>query len=308
VTPRNAAAHAVLHCNLNTADRSVAGRFYTEVLGMRRRMESVGTGSDASSMGITEPADSETSFLYDWRGPRQAPALEVVEWTKPRTEGSVSTDVSAVGLRAVGFSVESLATVRTALARGGRDSRLLPPDWSSGPALWTLDPDGVTVEIIESGSPGPSLSHLRLNCTNLPRSVAWYERIGFQVVAKETSKLTPGRPFGLSEDAELATASLHLAGNPEFRLELVEWVRPRTTGAIEGTGNTRGLWRAALAVDDVRMAYRQLADEGVADRDPEWIPLADTPLGGLWVLFLADPDGVVMELVERPRSELAPRR
>jgi hypothetical protein len=38
--------------------------------------------------------------------------------------------------------------------------------------------------------------------------------------------------------------------------------------------------------------------------DPVEIPMPDTPTGGFTVLFLADPDGTVVELAERraPRS------
>ncbi|MEX5636855.1 hypothetical protein [Parafrankia sp. FMc2] len=38
--------------------------------------------------------------------------------------------------------------------------------------------------------------------------------------------------------------------------------------------------------------------------EPLFIPMLDTPTGGFTVLFLADPDGAVVELVERPRSQV----
>jgi hypothetical protein len=54
----------------------------------------------------------------------------------------------------------------------------------------------------------------------------------------------------------------------------------------------------ALAVDDVRAAYEARADT-VQIKAPEYVPLPGTPLDGLWVSFLRDPDGVTIELVER---------
>jgi hypothetical protein len=36
--------------------------------------------------------------------------------------------------------------------------------------------------------------------------------------------------------------------------------------------------------------------------DPWFFAMPDVPTGGFTALFLADPDGVVVELVERPRS------
>jgi hypothetical protein len=38
--------------------------------------------------------------------------------------------------------------------------------------------------------------------------------------------------------------------------------------------------------------------------EPVHIPMPDTPTGGFTVLFLRDPDGVVVEFVHRPRSSV----
>ena len=70
-------------------------------------------------------------------------------------------------------------------------------------------------------------------------------------------------------------------------------VLQRTTAATPA-----GLFRMALAVDDVRAAYEGCAD-AVQIGEPEYVPLPGTPLGGLWVSFLRDLDGVTVELVER---------
>jgi catechol 2,3-dioxygenase-like lactoylglutathione lyase family enzyme len=82
-------------------------------------------------------------------------------------------------------------------------------------------------------------------------------------------------------------------------------------GAARGDGasrpaNTQGLYRMALAVDDVRAAAGALAADGRCGKVPETvtIPMPDTPTGGFTVLFLADPDGAVVELAERPRSQV----
>jgi hypothetical protein len=57
----------------------------------------------------------------------------------------------------------------------------------------------------------------------------------------------------------------------------------------------------ALAVDDVRETVASArADDRLDPSEPVHIPLPDTPLGGLWVSFLRDPDGVTVEFVERP--------
>jgi hypothetical protein len=56
----------------------------------------------------------------------------------------------------------------------------------------------------------------------------------------------------------------------------------------------------ALAVPDVRAAVGAARRSGgIEASDPSFIPLPGTPLGGLWVSFFRDPDGVMVEYVER---------
>ena len=97
------------------------------------------------------------------------------------------------------------------------------------------------------------------------------------------------------------TATLTLDG--ACHLELTQWIEPVSTGHPYPRGNHRGLYRFALAVDDVRASYETLAESAAyVIEAPRYVPLPGTPLGGLWISFLKDPDGVVVELIERPRS------
>jgi catechol 2,3-dioxygenase-like lactoylglutathione lyase family enzyme len=236
-----------LYCTLNTGDQAATTRFYADLLGLRPRRE----------------PESGRSFLYDWRGPRHAPGIQLVQ--RPQS-GQRPT--------ALGFRVKSLSALPA-----GYNLRPLP----AGTGLWTRDPDGVPVEVIETplaDGAGPELSHLRLTCSDLGRSIEWYQRLGFHVAAKEMSKLLPG-------DIEIATASLRLDDGADFHLELVQWISP------PAGGRTGGLGRVTLAVDDVRMAHRRLG----TTRAPDWLPVR----GGRWVLSLRDPDGVRLALVESPR-------
>ncbi|MBX6387737.1 MAG: VOC family protein, partial [Frankia sp.] len=137
--------------------------------------------------------------------------------------------------------------------------------------------------------------HERMRCTDLDRTVAWYEGIGWRVRARGSG------PGGAP------TASLVLPEDPTFSLEFEQ--RPLPVGAtLAQPSNTQGLYRIALAVEDVLAAYAALAAEdtvvGAFGRSlaPVTIPMPDTPTGGFTVLFLADPDSAVVELVERSRS------
>jgi hypothetical protein len=61
-------------------------------------------------------------------------------------------------------------------------------------------------------------------------------------------------------------------------------------------------------VDEVQDAYAVLAPGAPGLSAPEFVELPGTRLGGVTVLFLRDPDDVVVELVGRPRSAMTARR
>ncbi|SHN16306.1 VOC family protein [Cryptosporangium aurantiacum] len=278
-------AHAALHCNLNTVDLAAAEAFYTEALGLRARMRSISVSTDGTPMGLGPDTASTTAFLWDHRGPRAAPALELVGWERPAT---VPAETAPRGFVAVGFRVNSLPAAGDRLRSAGAAVDEVPPVPVRGSlrsALRTVDPDGVTVEIVEVADADDStaaLSHLRVYCTDLARATGWYEGIGFVVGATGAG-----------------TASVALPEDPTFSLELTEHpAAPQTDRAA----NTQGLYRIALAVDDVRAAHAVLAERTDGVPEPVFIPMPDIPTGGFTVLFLADPDGAVVELVERPRS------
>ncbi|MFI7194212.1 VOC family protein [Nocardia nova] len=275
-------------------DQARAEAYYTTLFEVVPRMRSTGKGVDATCMGMPSSIDSETVFLYDQRGPRAAAALELVEWQAPAT-AALRLSPGTPGLAAIGYRVPSLSRTRRRLAEAGHD----PVKVAGGslvrgahrPAVRVQDPDGVVVELVEIES-APSdpqtalISHERLSCSDLPASLRWYSRIGFAERAR-------------GED----WVSLILPEDPTFSLELEQ--APPSAVAPQRAANTQGLYRMALAVDDVRAAHAALAAAGHPGlQQPSFIPMPDVPTGGFTVLFLADPDGVVVELVDRPRTEV----
>src|SRR6202034_2602447 len=110
-------------------------------------------------------------------------------------------------------------------------------------------------------------------------------------------------------DAVLSYASMVTDGDPSFSLELTQWEDPKPVGAASSPAYHRGLYRIALGVDDVNAAYETpAACEGPAADAPLTPPevgeLPGTRLGGVTVLFMRDPDGVVVELGGRSRSHM----
>ena len=66
----------------------------------------------------------------------------------------------------------------------------------------------------------------------------------------------------------------------------------------------RSQYQRAAQASGSRGAVERLRGLGWSVAEPEFIPMVDTPTGGFTVVVLTDPDGVVAELVARPRSEV----
>lgn len=286
-SPRPQHAHAAMHCNLNTVDLSATESFYRVVAGVEPRFRSIGTDQDATMMGLGRRTSSVTAFVWDERGPRAAPALELVGWSDPGTVAPLPGD--RAGFAAIGYRVPDLEVVRPSLTALGATSGTVVARGRDLDALLLTDPDGVPVEVVEIGGAevdgaGPALAYERLDVTDLARSLAWYAFIGFSVVHRADTSAT----IALPED-------------PTFTLELAE--RPHLAPSPD-RANEQGLYRIALAVEDVDEAAGALRALDPETPDPVFIPMVDTPTGGFTVLFLRDPDGTVVELVARPRSEV----
>jgi catechol 2,3-dioxygenase-like lactoylglutathione lyase family enzyme len=290
----------VLHCNFNTADVEAALAFYVEGLGLSERMRSVSDDGDSTALGLPQKTRSIASFAYDYRGGRVAPAAELVEWIEPTTAGEAYATPSAIGMQAAGFAVASVDdAVAACVAAGGRSigARLQSADAAVAVDAVVADPDGVAVELwADTEVPSGRFRSVRLSVNDLAVTTAWYEAIGFKVVGGPVvGRFESEDPTWRSE----VTVQRMVPGvltNIEVHLTRFEGVE---TGRAHELPHMRGLYRMACAVEDVRKAVASTPPE-VQPGEPSFIPLHGTPLGGLWVAFMKDPDGVTIEFVERP--------
>src|SRR5271170_4019918 len=216
-TQANVQVHSLLHTNLNTVDVSAAAGFYADMLELLPGMKTARAAASGRALGVAGTPVTECWFLYDHRGPRTAPAVEVLEWETPATTGAHPAEPHHIGISSLGFAVPSIDSVRVKAARHGRPWTELaawPVRGSTTVAARTTDLDGVPVELTERPGEAPVFSHLRINVTDLDASVAWYERLGFTVKATARSAETG--------DAVLSYASMVTEGDPSFSLELTQ--------------------------------------------------------------------------------------
>jgi catechol 2,3-dioxygenase-like lactoylglutathione lyase family enzyme len=293
-----------LHTNYNCRDLPALERWYTQVLDLKPVMRTSGTGTAAEAFGIYQPTATETVFLYDHRGGRQATSIELVHWTKPETAGLPYPFPWNHGIQSLGFAVGDIGSVAArAAAAGGRVVG------QTERAALVRDPEGVAVELIAGSSERSEAHHVRLVCADIDASVAWYEAIGFRSPGRDDAPPPGGELWDGGVDHILAREVVMMAtDDPTFSLILTEWDGPPPAGPSYAMPFHQGLYRLAIAVDDVRAAYQTLRPTGVARQPPYTFALPGTPLSdGLTILFVRDPDGVLVELVERPRSHFARR-
>jgi catechol 2,3-dioxygenase-like lactoylglutathione lyase family enzyme len=300
------AARRFLHCCYCCRDADAATRFFCDVLGLELRMRSTADRVDGRQMGFPGDVETDACFVYDRRGPRVSPAIEVQAWIDPPTVGQPYAAAHDVGLQALGIGVPDLDAALERLAGSG--SVVLGRTDAASPISPTSaivrDPTGVIIDVVESRTAGEDtrMTHLRATCSDLDRSVAWYVALGFDVTDEHRRVRLPGEPFDIDGAATASVARLRLPDEP-FGLVLVEWHDPPSTGVPYDVGNHAGLYRFAIGVDDARAAYDALVRAGLAVLGPpELVELPGTNVPEMWIAFLADPDGMTIELVERPRS------
>jgi len=290
----------VLHCNFNTADVEAAMAFYVDGLGLSERMRSATEGADSGPLGLDELTDSIAAFGYDYRGGRVAPAVELVQWTKPSTEGAVYASPSAIGMQAVGFAVPSVGEhLEACVAAGGRDlgARLISSDPAVAVDAVVADPDGVAVELwADRDAPAGRFRSIRLSVNDLAVTTAWYEAIGFRCVGGPVVGRVESDDAARDREVTVQRMVPGAVTNVELHLTRFEG---EPGGQAHDRPNMRGLYRMACGVEDVRAAVAEVRP-AVEPGEPSYIPLPGTKLGGLWVAFMKDPDGVTIEFVERP--------
>ena len=124
----------------------------------------------------------------------------------------------------------------------------------------------------------PSYLHTCYRIGNIDRSVAFYEKLGFQ----ETGRM----PIG----DEAINVFMNMPGeNPVLELTYNHGVDSYELGT--------GYNHIALAVEDLEGTLGALEEDGIAPEKPPYRPGGRTE--GPMIAFVRDPDGYRVELIER---------
>lgn len=158
----------------------------------------------------------------------------------------------------------------------------------------TVTDDGSTANHVTA------VSHIGLCVSDLERSLRFYtEGLGFELAEgwDIPSKMAP-----LAEVEPPMACRSQMIVKGSARLELLGWTKPEVEGAALERRNQIGFTHLSMFVDDIRSVADRLVELGGTELTHTQLHIP-MPSGSQDVLFLADPDGVRVELVQVHTSD-----
>jgi catechol 2,3-dioxygenase-like lactoylglutathione lyase family enzyme len=143
--------------------------------------------------------------------------------------------------------------------------------------------------------------HLNLNVTDIKRSIAFYETLGFKVMHvfgdhgdAGMDKVDEGMEF---QSSRCRGAVITLGEHPRCwtKIELIEWVEPKAEAAPSRSMHTVGVSRIALRTKNLLEFIKELETKGIEMETP---PQEIDIVGAKRFALFRDPDGVLLELIE----------
>jgi catechol 2,3-dioxygenase-like lactoylglutathione lyase family enzyme len=145
--------------------------------------------------------------------------------------------------------------------------------------------------------------HVSVSTADLDRSISFYsDLLGIPMVDRGEDASEQLRQVVGVDDVSIRWADLDLG--EERVLELLEFITPRG-GSIPGSLWNPGSGHIGLWVDDLDALHARLLEANVPVRSRPVTWREPGPWDGVRILFAIDPDGVWVELVERPRAPSA---
>ena len=297
------------HVNVNCSDLERSLVFYRDLVGLRPTMRTRPERPQPGGVFGLEEAQWDAWIMAGDDAP-DGVVLDLLEWTVPPPAGSPPPSVTQLGFNRLCILTDDLAGLHQRLSEAGYDV-WSPPDWvdlgaegMAAPELFLCsDPDGTAVQFVQADN--TRLAHVNVNCSDLERSRHFYcDVLGLNPLIRSCPpEPQPGARMRIDGDAAWDAWFIGpSAPTPSgFILDLVEWTQPLPTGPGRRRANELGIFRLALATEDIHRDYAALSDAGVQCSAP---PTAVSMNPGhpsdikVNALFFEDPDGTCIELVE----------
>jgi glyoxylase I family protein len=140
------------------------------------------------------------------------------------------------------------------------------------------------------------IAHVGFSVGDLDISIPFYrDLLGFKVSydVERSGPITEGITGISGVRLRIAMLTLH-----DLHLELIQYLAP-IGGKLDLRVCNIGCSHIAFYVDDIQEAHRFLSANGVHLNSPP-NEIKDGPLAGTKSLYLFDPDGITLELMQRP--------
>lgn len=139
--------------------------------------------------------------------------------------------------------------------------------------------------------------HFNINSTNIDRSVAFYELLGFKVILDFRDGMSSAEmatAFGLPV-ANLKGVHMRIGDEPNAtRIDLLEFIDPKPTGEPYPHLYHNGIARMCLKTSNIKQDYEELKSKGVEFlSEPQLLPGTTVS-----IVCFKDPDGTFVELLE----------
>ena len=302
--PGQRISHVVV--NVTDLERSVA--FYEATTTLRVRSRFVAPEQAFGPLGI-ERAAFEGAAMADG-AVEGGPSMLLVRWKGAPAGLTTYGSFTSIGLFRLCFqSAEVERVYADVVAEGGRPfTAPLGPDGQNQkgrPVFSFPDPDGTVIEYVTR--PGPTrLYHVNCNCSDLARSSAFYEGalglIQYERLATTipvVNSFSTGGPPATFQAALLSDSPEVLPdGRPRFIFDLVEWTSPKPVGTPYRSQMNPGIVRLSIVAADLTTAHSELG--AVTNVSPVATLDYGEELGERQYFVACDPDGVTIEVVDRP--------
>jgi len=299
---------SIQHVNVNCSNLERSLRFYRDGVGLEPYSHTHPLPQEGAGFGLPGRVRWDAHLLHDDRG-LAASAVDLLEWKSPAPVGRPHREANALGFFRLCLTHPDLDALHRRLQQAGTPCRSEPAEIPVLPGhpvrfFCCEDPDGSCVEFIES--PGPvRMLHVNLNCRDLDVSSQWYQRVLGLVPIASRAEPPPsdGRGFGFDGTCRYRADFLGVPGSEgSLLIDLLEWQQPRPTGKPLAEANHLGLFRMAFMVASAEESCAELDRLGVAHSGPCWLEMGpEIPIDGLYAVFLRDPDGACLELIETPK-------
>ena len=290
----------IIHINVNCTDITSAERFFETVVGLTTANRLKAEPQPGEGMGLHGPAQWDGYAMQDasgWSGTM----VDLLQWRIPPTERQSVNGVDRLGYAWLTVEVPDMAAV-IERARQGAVPVITASDSA---ACWLRTPDGLPIEMRQAVGRQVHLAYVSVNCRDLVRTRAWYgDLFGFQALGDVQHLTLPATLAGTGAPVTVQAQRMALRGREQgFGIQLLQRTDAEALLPPLTTANAQGLFRLAVAVEDITASYNQLRTlEADCPLPPCWLHLGpEAPVEGVWALFFRDPDGTCVELIQTPQ-------